>query len=94
MKKAAAITAVLAVAAVAVGAAMIWVPAARGPKVHADHGHDHDHAGHEHGPNGECPLDAKNAVGVEPSTTAAPTPAAAGAAAPASASQPPAAPKP
>jgi len=35
-------------------------------KVSEGHKHDaDDHSGHTHGPNGECPLDAETAVGVE-----------------------------
>lgn len=72
MKRIVVIAGTLFLAAAAVGAVVFTMNSAASPAApnatraaaHASE-HDHDHAGHTHGPNGECPLDAATAVGVE-----------------------------
>ena len=71
MKRVIVISGVLVLAAAAVGAVFFTMNSGAGstaaPATASDarHDHGHDHSGHTHGPNGECPLDAATAVGVE-----------------------------
>ena len=71
MKRVIVVAGVLVIAAAAVGAAVFTMTSGSDSAASStgspDHvrDHGHDHAVHTHGPNGECPLDAATAVGVE-----------------------------